>query len=139
MTIDIDSLIPSTQQMNAAFRALRDAETASLKASATCYDASPLDPFAVAVAVGKEAAMRDAEATAARERAERRGKPKTSKTPALLGCWVNGELKFQSRDHDAIRNYAADKMQPWTIRLSDGSYYVKTNDVWVAPVGSFQQ
>lgn len=112
-----------------------DAEAASLKAAMTCYDESPLDPFAVAMAVGREARLRAREARVA-------DKPKKApklKTPSLLGCWVNGELKFQSRDHEAIRTYAADKMRAWTVRHADGSYYVKTNDVWVAPVGSFQK
>ena len=60
-----------------------------------------------------------------------------TKTPSLLGCWVDGILRFQSRDHVAIREYAAEKMRPTTRKLSDGSYRVITADVWVAPVGSF--
>ena len=59
------------------------------------------------------------------------------KKPGLLGCWVDGILRFQSRDHDAIREYATEKMLPTTRKLSDGSYRVITADVWVAPVGSF--
>lgn len=58
-------------------------------------------------------------------------------TPKLLGCYVDGVLRFQSRDHDAIHEYAARKMKPRTMRLSDGSYRVITANVWVAPVGSF--
>jgi len=48
------------------------------------------------------------------------------RTPGLLGCWVNGKLRFQSRDHDNVHAYAADKMNDKGSR-----------DVWVAPVGSF--
>ena len=48
------------------------------------------------------------------------------RTPGLLGCWVNGKLRFQSRDHDNVHAYAADKMSDKGSR-----------DVWVAPVGSF--
>lgn len=59
------------------------------------------------------------------------------KTPKLLGCYVDGVLRFQSRDHAAIRDYADKQMRPRTMKLSDGSYRVITSDVWVAPVGSF--
>lgn len=98
-----------------------DAETASLAAFANAFDDSPLDPFAVAVAVGKEAALKEQEAA----KANRPKKAPKLKTPSLLGCWVNGELKFQTRDHDELHAYAARKMQDFR------------NNVWVAPVGSF--
>jgi len=99
-----------------------DAESASLAASVKCLDASPLDPFAVAVAVGKEAALREQQF----DKAHAVTAPRQSgKTAALLGCYVNGVLKFQSRDHEAIHDYAADKATDFR------------NNVWVAPIGSF--
>lgn len=48
-------------------------------------------------------------------------KPKGGK---LVGCWVDGKLRFQSRDRDAIDEYAARRMS-------------ERHSVWVAPVGSF--
>lgn len=45
----------------------------------------------------------------------------------LIGCWVNGKLRFQSRNRDSVHAYARDKMNDKGSR-----------DVWVAPVGSFQ-
>lgn len=47
------------------------------------------------------------------------------KTSSLLGCWVNGKLRFQSREHDNVHAYAADKARDFR------------NNVWLAPVGSF--
>jgi hypothetical protein len=46
------------------------------------------------------------------------------KKEKLLGCWVDGNLRFQSRDHDAIYEYAGRRMR-------------EKRSVWVAPVGSF--
>ena len=109
------------------------AATNSLNASLSAMDKSGLDPFAVAYAVGMEAAQREAEFT----KLHAPETPAKLKTPSLLGCYVNGELKFQSRDHDAIRAYAAEKMSPWTVKTKNGGYQVRTNNVWVAPVGSF--
>lgn len=43
-----------------------------------------------------------------------------------MGVWVDGKLRFQSRDADAIYDYAHEKM-------NDPRRY----NVWVAPVGSF--
>lgn len=48
----------------------------------------------------------------------------TLKKEKLLGCWVDGTLRFQSRDHEAIHEYAARRMR-------------EKHSVWVAPVGSF--
>ncbi len=42
-----------------------------------------------------------------------------------LGVWINGKLRFQSRDADAIHDYAAEKRADFR------------NNVWVAPIGSF--
>lgn len=115
--IDVNTLFPyklSTRE---------NAEHASLKASITCLSDSPLDPFAVARAVGMEAEQREAQFNKQHTPTEARVK---GKTLGLLGCYVNGVLKFQSRDHAAIHGYARDKM-------SD-----TRNSVWVAPVGSFQ-
>lgn len=42
-----------------------------------------------------------------------------------LGCYVNGVLKFQSHDTEAVRAYADRKMQDFR------------NNVWLARVGSF--
>lgn len=41
-----------------------------------------------------------------------------------MGVWVDGKLKFQSRDRAAIDAYAAKKM-------------TEHHSVWVAPIGSF--
>ena len=87
----------------------------------------------VAHAVALEADIRAAEF----DRLHRPALEPKKATPKLLGCYVDGVLRFQSRDHDAIHEYAARKMKPRTMRLSDGTYRVITADVWVAPVGSF--
>lgn len=103
------------------------AATDSLNAAASAFDQSPLDPYAVAYAVGMEAAERDRERAARAEREAEAATP-VQRTPALLGCWINGKLRFQSRDHDAIHDYAAKHMA--------GARNFG-NNVWVAPVGSF--
>jgi hypothetical protein len=41
-----------------------------------------------------------------------------------MGVWVDGKLRLQSRDRDAIEEYAARRMR-------------EKHTVWVAPVGSF--
>lgn len=98
-----------------------NAETLSLTMHLKSFDVSPLDPFAVAQAVGREAQLREhVQAITNRPK-----KPAKLKTPSLLGCWVNGVLKFQTRDHDELHAYAERKMQDFR------------NNVWVAPVGSF--
>lgn len=48
-----------------------------------------------------------------------------SKNGRKLGVWINGKLRFQSRDADAIHEYAQRKMRDFR------------NNVWLAPVGSF--
>ena len=105
----------------------------SLNANHTAMDKGTGDPWAVAQAVGAELTQRELAFAAQHEPPA----PARAKTPSLLGCWVDGILRFQSRDHDAVREYAAEKMRPTTRKLSDGSYRVITADVWVAPVGSF--
>ena len=105
----------------------------SLRAARTCQSPSPLNSRGVALAVGVEAALREREF----DRLHRPAPEPKKGTPKLLGCYVDGVLRFQSRDHEAIREYAAEKMRPTTRKLSDGSYRVITADVWVAPVGSF--
>jgi hypothetical protein len=42
-----------------------------------------------------------------------------------LGVYVDGKLKYQSRDHESIYAYAEDEMNK------------RRSNVWVAPVGSF--
>ena len=105
----------------------------SLNANLTAMDKGTGNPWTVAQAVGAELTQRELAFAAQHEPPA----PAKTKTPHLLGCWVDGILRFQSRDHDAIREYAAEKMRPITRKLSDGSYRVITADVWVAPVGSF--
>lgn len=41
-----------------------------------------------------------------------------------MGVWVNGKLGLQTRNRDAIDDYAQRKMR-------------ERNNVWVAPIGSF--
>ena len=105
---------------------------ASLDASAGALSPSPLDPFKVAYAVGMEAALRE------REEKYKTVAPEALKLKkaSLLGCWVDGVLRFQSRDHDAIYGFAEDKMKPRTV-VKGGKPYVTAANVWVAPVGSF--
>ena len=52
-------------------------------------------------------------------------KPKL-KLEKKMGVWINGVLKLQTRDRDAIDNYAQRMM-------NDTHRY----NVWVAPIGSF--
>ena len=105
----------------------------SLNASHTAMDQGTGNSWAIAQDVGIELVQRELAFAAQHEPPA----PAKAKTPHLLGCWVDGILRFQSRGHDAIREYAAEKMRPTTRKLSDGSYRVMTADVWVAPVGSF--
>lgn len=53
-----------------------------------------------------------------------------------MGVWVDGVLKLQTRDRDAIDDYAAKMVRPRTV-VKDGKAYVTTHDIWVAPIGSF--
>lgn len=85
---------------------------------------SPLNPRVVAYYVGLDAAERARKADADKTGPE----VAESRTPALLGCWINGKLRYQTRDHDELRAYAA--------RHMDGARNFGHN-VWVAPVGSF--
>ena len=96
------------------------AATRSLNAAAAAMHPSPLNPFDVAYAVGMEAAEHARRDAVARDLAARR-KTVTLRKPSLLGCWVDGVLKFQSRDHDAIHEYAADKMKALTRRIGHAS------------------
>lgn len=105
----------------------------SLNANLTAMDKGTGNPWTIAQAVGAELTKRELAFAAQHEPSA----PAKTKTPHLLGCWVDGILRFRSRDHDAIREYAAEKMRPITRKLSDGSYRVITADVWVAPMGSF--
>jgi DUF971 family protein len=41
-----------------------------------------------------------------------------------MGVWVDGKLRLQSRDRDAIEEYASRRMR-------------EKHNVWIAPVGSF--
>lgn len=50
----------------------------------------------------------------------------TLKTAPNVGCWVDGKLRFQSKDRDAVHAYAQGKMEDKRV-----------GGVWVAPVGSF--
>lgn len=93
----------------------------SLALAASAFDRSPLDPMAVALAVGRERALQDARSMHYGDTGSMRVRP-----GHLLGCWVDGKLKFQSRQHDNVHDYAEDAMQ--------GN---KHRSVWVAPVGSF--
>lgn len=111
--------------MNAAYMA---ALNASLNASLTAFDESPFGRFSVANAVGMEATEQARKAAAKAELNAKHGKHTELKKPYLLGCYVNGKLRFQSRDHDAIHEYARKHME-------GASNF--GNDVWVAPVGSF--
>lgn len=54
-----------------------------------------------------------------------------------MGVWVDGVLKFQSRDRDEIDRYAAFKMKAYT-KVIQGKAHVITHNVWVAPIGSFE-
>ena len=93
----------------------------SLALSASTFTPSPLDPVAVALAVGRERAAQDVHS------ASRVGAESAPVRPShLLGCWVDGELRFQSRQHDNVHAYAQGAMQG-----------AKHRTVWVAPVGSF--
>jgi len=96
----------------------------SLNAALWAFEPSPLDPYKVAQAVGMQRG--EDEHNAAQKVAE----PEVTElhTPSLLGCWINGKLRFQSRDHEAIHGYARAHM---TGSKNFG------NNVWVAPVGSF--
>lgn len=53
-------------------------------------------------------------------------KPKVKNTDKKMGVWKNGKLVLQTRDYDAINNLK-NKL------INDFS-----NNVWVAPVGSFE-
>ena len=73
------------------------------------------------LALGRERAAQDAHS------AFRVGAESAPVRPShLLGCWVDGMLRFQSRQHDNVHAYAQDAMQG-----------AKHRSVWVAPVGSF--
>lgn len=93
----------------------------SLALAASAFDPSPLDPLAVALAVGRERAAQDARSKPHADTASMGVRP-----GHLLGCWVDGKLKFQSRQHDNVHSYARDAMQG-----------AKHRTVWVAPIGSF--
>lgn len=143
--LDVNSLYPEPVTFRLTddpqFSELAEGDKAfmrSLDASRHCMDQGSMDPYAVAELVAMGAEQREREAAADAENAAEKGEKK-HKTPGLLGCYVNGELKFQSRDHEAIRAYAADKMRPWTVKTKHDGYQVRTNNVWVAPVGSFQK
>lgn len=98
---------------------------ASVTAAHSALDRSPLNPLTVARAVALEAVERE---KAARQAAKQSEQQPNMRTPGLLGAWINGKLRFQSRDHEAIYDYAQKHM--------DGAKNFG-NDVWVAPVGSF--
>lgn len=97
----------------------------SLNAAQSAFEPSPMDMYAVAYAVGMQRAEDEREAA---KKLSRDTMPEAVKSPSLLGCYVNGKLRFQSRDHDAIYEYAERHMQG--IRNFG-------NTVWVTPVGSF--
>ncbi len=97
----------------------------SINASTSAFDQSPLDPHAVAYAVGMEQAERDRKAKAARIKAEEASASERLHKAGLLGCWVDGTLRFQSREHENVHDYARRKMN-------------ERHQVWLAPVGSFQ-
>lgn len=82
----------------------------------------------VAYYVGLEATARSREADRQVKVRREAEKAAETRTPSLLGCWINGKLRFQTRDHDELRAYAA--------RHMDGARNFG-NNVWVAPVGSF--
>lgn len=91
----------------------------SLALAASAFTPSPLDPVSVALAVGREHAARAGQVTLSV------AEPTTG-PGHLLGCWVDGKLRFQSRQHDNVHAYAQDAMSG-----------PKHRTVWVAPVGSF--
>ena len=93
----------------------------SLALAASAFDRSPLDPLAVALAVGRERAAQDAHSVS---RVDAESAP--VRPSHLLGCWVDGKLRYQSRQHDNVHAYTQDAMQG-----------AKHRTVWVAPVGSF--
>ena len=93
----------------------------SLALAASAFDRSPLDPIAVALAIGRERAAQDRRSTFYRDTDSMTVRPSH-----LLGCWVDGKLRYQSRQHDNVHAYAQDAMQG-----------AKHRTVWVAPVGSF--
>lgn len=117
----------------------RKAAVASMNASASARSRGldnhkpVVNPFALAEYVAMDAVAREID----KLQVEAKTAPKPEKkTPSRLGCWVDGVLKFQSRDHEAVRDYADGKMRPRTVKTNLG-YQVATSDVWVAPVGSF--
>lgn len=88
-----------------------------------------------AIALRRErAARREAETLTELATALQAAKP--GKLPRKLGCWVDGKLKYQSRDHASVHEYAERKMQPYTTGAA-GHLVVNTHNVWVAPVGAF--
>lgn len=84
----------------------------------TC-GSSRVHPVKLAEALIAERNARETIEAATKPQAEQ----KVSKS-GLLGCWINGTLKFQSRNHDNVHDYARARM-------------AERNNVWVAPVGSF--
>lgn len=126
-TLDVNGLYPSElmpiDEETRNMQRVRKAYGMSLMASMACLTPSPLDPWDVAAAVAAEEDARINKEIAERDELARR--PVTQlKTPSNLGCYVEGVLKFQSKDHDAVRDYADRKMS-------------ERYSVWVAPVGSF--
>lgn len=80
---------------------------------------SPVNNLLLAEALIAHEAEQKAQApTVAEEETPTAGKK------GLLGCWVDGQLKFQSREHVNVHGYAHGKM-------------AERRNVWVAPVGSF--
>lgn len=127
MHFNTDSILADLSYTGFNDPELPKATRASLNASFNAYTPSPLDPYDVAYAVGMETAQRVREVKQRRE-AEEALMEIVKPTPMLLGCWIDGKLRFQSRDHDAIHDYADRHMR--------GSKNFG-NNVWVAPVGSF--
>ena len=107
--------------MNAREQAALNAARVSLAAAAAAFDPSPLDPVAVARAVGRSAYVNTRS-----PHFDVNSIPETVALGHLLGCWVDGKLRFQSRNHDNVHSYAQDAMNGQKHRT-----------VWVAPVGSF--
>ena len=101
----------------------------SLDASDHCMDKGTMNGHAVAVLVAMDAEQREREAAQLAEASVINNAPHSArlKVPGLMGCWIDGKLRFQSRDHEAVRGYAADKI----TNKRNGS-------LWLAPVGSFQ-
>jgi hypothetical protein len=118
--LDVNTLFPFKvpRELTAGIR--------SLNASLDSQFTSPLDNLDVADAVHAQA-IEDARIRRAVFDKADKADTETFKTfeGKRFGVYVNGKLKFQSRNEDEIRRYADDKMRDFR------------NNVWLAPVGSF--